>query len=254
MSNTFDVIVIGAGPAGYVCAIRAAQLGLTVACIERYRNAEGKGALGGTCLNVGCVPSKTLLDSSHKYAEVAEEFAAHGIGVSGLKLDVPAMIERKNGIVKQLTGGIAALFKANGVTPLFGAGRLLAGRKVEFTDHEGEQRILEAEHVVLATGSEAIDIPVAPIDGKAIVDSTGALDLDKVPKRLGVIAGQRVAPTGFGSRADGGHGRISGHDGSADRQGGTQGTDQAGARHPYGLPGYRQSGAARQGRGDLSGR
>jgi len=187
MSNTFDVIVIGAGPAGYVCAIRAAQLGLTVACIERYRNAEGKSALGGTCLNVGCVPSKTLLDSSHKYAEVAEEFAAHGIGVSGLKLDVPAMIERKNGIVKQLTGGIAALFKANGVTPLFGTGRLLAGRKVEFTDHEGEQRILEAEHVVLATGSAPIDIPVASVDGKAIVDSTGALDLDKVPKRLGVI-------------------------------------------------------------------
>src|SRR5690606_2832312 len=117
MSKTFDVIVIGAGPAGYVCAIRAAQLGLSVACIERYRNAEGKGALGGTCLNVGCVPSKTLLDSSHRYAQV-NDLTDHGIAISGVKLDVPAMLARKDRIVTQLTGGIAALFKANGVTSL----------------------------------------------------------------------------------------------------------------------------------------
>lgn len=187
MSKTFDVIVIGGGPAGYVCAIRAAQLGLSVACIERYRNAEGKGVLGGTCLNVGCVPSKALLDSSHKFAEVTDGLAQHGIAVSGVKLDVPALIERKNGIVKQLTGGIAMLFKANGVTALFGTGHLLAGRKVEFTDHEGNSEILEAGHVVLATGSRSIDIPVAPVDGKTIVNSTGALELDSVPKRLGVI-------------------------------------------------------------------
>ena len=187
MSKTFDVIVIGAGPAGYVCAIRAAQLGMSVACIERYRNAEGKGALGGTCLNIGCVPSKALLDSSHKYAEVAHGLAHHGIAVSGVKLDVPALIERKNAIVKQLTGGIAMLFKANGVTSLFGSGQLLAGRKVEFTDHDGNTETLEAGHVVLATGSRPIDIPVAPLDGKTIINSTGALELDTVPKRLGVI-------------------------------------------------------------------
>lgn len=186
MSKTFDVIVIGAGPAGYVCAIRAAQLGLSVACIERYRNAEGKGALGGTCLNVGCVPSKTLLDSSHRYAQV-NDLTDHGIAISGVKLDVPAMLARKDRIVTQLTGGIAALFKANGVTSLFGSGRLLAGRKVEFTDHEGNTEILEAGNVVLATGSQSIDISVAPVDGKTIINSTGALELAQVPKRLGVI-------------------------------------------------------------------
>lgn len=187
MSNSFDVIVIGGGPAGYVCAIRAAQLGLSVACIERYRNAEGQSVLGGACLNVGCVPSKTLLDSSHRYEQAAHELSAHGIGVSGLKLDVPTMIGRKNAIVKQLTGGIAALFKANGVTPLYGAGKLLAGRRVEFTGHDGEVRVLEAANVVLATGSQPIDIPVAPVDGKVILNSTAALDLERVPKRLGVI-------------------------------------------------------------------
>lgn len=187
MSTTFDVIVIGAGPAGYVCAIRAAQLGLSVACIERYRNAEGKGALGGTCLNIGCVPSKALLDSSHKYAEVAQGLAHHGIAVNGVKLDVPALIQRKDGIVKQLTGGIATLFKANGVTPLFGSGQLLAGRKVEFTGHDGKREILEAGNVVIATGSRPIDIGVAPVDDKAIINSTGALELGAVPRRLGVI-------------------------------------------------------------------
>lgn len=187
MSTTYDVIVIGAGPAGYVCAIRAAQLGLSVACIERYRNAEGQGALGGTCLNVGCVPSKALLDSSHKYAEVVHGLGHHGIAVSGVSCDVPAMIRRKNGIVNQLTGGIATLFKANGVTALFGSGRLLAGRKVEFTDHDGKTSVLEAGHVVIATGSRPIDIPVAPVDGKTIINSTGALELEAVPKRLGVI-------------------------------------------------------------------
>ncbi|MFZ5654592.1 MAG: dihydrolipoyl dehydrogenase [Pseudomonadota bacterium] len=187
MSNSFDVIVIGGGPAGYVCAIRAAQLGLSVACIERYRNAEGQGVLGGTCLNIGCVPSKTLLDSSHRYEQAAHELSAHGIGVTGIKLDVPTMIGRKNAIVKQLTGGIAALFKANGVTPLYGSGKLLAGRKVEFTGHDGAVQVLEAANVVLATGSQPIDIPVAPVDGKVILNSTGALDLERVPKRLGVI-------------------------------------------------------------------
>ena len=187
MNTKYDVVVIGGGPAGYVCAIRAAQLGLSVACIERYRNPEGKAALGGTCLNVGCIPSKTLLDSSQKYAEVSTGLQHHGISASGVKLDVPAMMARKDAIVKQLTGGIAALFKANGVTLLAGSGKLLAGRKVEFTAAEGAVQVLEADHVVLATGSQPIDIPMAPVDDKLIVNSTGALTIDKVPKRLGII-------------------------------------------------------------------
>ena len=187
MSEKYDVIVIGSGPAGYVCAIRAAQLGLKTACIEKYVNRDGKGVNGGTCLNVGCIPSKTLLDSSYKYSEALNGLEAHGIKVKGVDLDVPAMIARKDKIVKQLTGGIAALFKANGVTALYGSGKLLANRQVELTDADGKVEILDAENVVLATGSYPIDIPVAPINGKTIIDSTGALDLDKVPKRLGVI-------------------------------------------------------------------
>lgn len=187
MSEKYDVIVIGSGPAGYVCAIRAAQLGLKTACIEKYVNRDGKGVNGGTCLNVGCIPSKTLLDSSYKYAEVLNGLESHGIGVSSVKLDVPAMIARKDKIVKQLTGGIAALFKANGVTALYGSGKLLSGRQIELTDADGSTSVLDADNVVLATGSQAIDIPVAPINGKTIIDSTGALELDKVPKRLGVI-------------------------------------------------------------------
>ena len=187
MSEKYDVIVIGSGPAGYVCAIRAAQLGLKTACIEKYVNRDGKGVNGGTCLNVGCIPSKTLLDSSYKYAEVLSGLSGHGIGIKGVDLDVPAMIARKDKIVSQLTGGIAALFKANGVTALYGSGKLLSGRQVELTDAEGKTQVLDADNVVLATGSQAIDIPVAPVNGKTIIDSTGALDLDKVPKRLGVI-------------------------------------------------------------------
>src|SRR5690606_27959242 len=187
MSDKFDVIVIGAGPAGYVCAIRAAQLGLKVACIEKMQNAEGKGVNGGTCLNVGCIPSKALLDSSYKYWEVSKGLEKHGISVKGVGLDVPAMIERKDAIVKQLTTGIAGLFKANGVTSLFGSGKLLAERKVEYTDSNGKVTILEADNVVIASGSSPIDIPVAPVDGDVIINSTGALELQAVPARLGVI-------------------------------------------------------------------
>ena len=130
MSEKYDVIVIGSGPAGYVAAIRAAQLGLKTACIEKWRNEEGKGVNGGTCLNVGCIPSKALLDSSYKYHEAKDDFKVHGITSKGIEIDVPSMIARKAQIVKQLTGGIAALFKANGVTGLYGTGKLLAGRKV----------------------------------------------------------------------------------------------------------------------------
>ena len=187
MSEKYDVVVIGSGPAGYVAAIRAAQLGLKTACIEKWQTTAGKGVNGGTCLNVGCIPSKALLDSSHKYHEAKEDLTVHGISSQGVTIDVGAMLERKNKIISQLTGGIAGLFKANGVTPLYGTGKLLAGKKIEFIDNDGKETILQADNVILASGSLPIEIPVAPVDGKLIVDSTGALEIDKVPKRLGVI-------------------------------------------------------------------
>ncbi|MCK9708107.1 FAD-dependent oxidoreductase [Pseudomonas syringae] len=187
MSQKFDVVVIGAGPGGYVAAIKAAQLGLKTACIEKYQDKEGKLALGGTCLNVGCIPSKALLDSSWKFYEAKNGFSVHGISTSELNIDVPAMIGRKSTIVKGLTGGVASLFKANGVTTLQGHGKLLAGKKVELTAADGTVEIIEADHVILASGSRPIDIPPAPVDQKVIVDSTGALEFQQVPQRLGVI-------------------------------------------------------------------
>lgn len=183
----YDLVVIGSGPGGYVCAIRAAQLGLSVLCIEKGRNKFDKPMFGGTCLNVGCIPSKALLDTSHKYAEAQHHFATHGIAVKQLSIDVPAMIGRKDEVVKQLTGGIGQLFKANGVQSVEGAGRVLAGKKVEITRAEGNTETVEAESVVIATGSVPIDIPPAPVDQQFIVDSTGALEFQSVPKRLGVI-------------------------------------------------------------------
>ena len=187
MSQKFDVVVIGAGPGGYVAAIKAAQLGLKTACIEKYQDKDGKTALGGTCLNVGCIPSKALLDSSWKYHEAQDGFAVHGISTKGVSIDVPAMVGRKNTIIKNLTGGVAGLFKANGVTLLEGHGKLLAGKKVEVTDKDGKTSVVEAENVILASGSRPIDIPPAPVDQDVIVDSTGALEFQAVPKKLGVI-------------------------------------------------------------------
>ena len=187
MSEKYDVIVIGSGPAGYVAAIRAAQLGLKTACIEKWQNAAGKGVNGGTCLNVGCIPSKALLDSSYKYHEAKEDLQIHGISAKEVTIDVAGMLKRKDKIISQLTGGIAGLFKANGVVPLYGTGKLLSGKRVELTDNEGEITVLETENVILASGSLPIEIPVAPVDGNLIVDSTGALEIDSVPKRLGVI-------------------------------------------------------------------
>ena len=187
MSDKYDVVVIGSGPAGYVAAIRAAQLGLKTACIEKWQNDEGKGVNGGTCLNVGCIPSKALLDSSYKYHEAKEDLGIHGISTKGVAMDIPAMLARKNKIINQLTGGIAGLFKANGVTALYGTGKLLAGKKVELTSNDGAVSVIEAGNVILASGSLPIDIPVAKVDGDLIVDSTGALEIGEVPKRLGVI-------------------------------------------------------------------
>lgn len=188
MSDKYDVIVIGGGPGGYVAAIRCAQLGLNVACIEKRINKQGAPALGGTCLNVGCIPSKALLDSSWKYYETKGAMAEHGIKLGKVTLDLDAMHARKDTIVKNLTGGIAQLFKANKVTWLQGAGELKSGKQVSFTPADGgDEQSLSADHIVLAAGSVPVEIPPAPIDQKVIVDSTGALDLPKVPKRLGVI-------------------------------------------------------------------
>jgi dihydrolipoamide dehydrogenase len=189
MSTHYDVIVIGGGPGGYAAAIRCAQLGLNTACVEKRINKQGEPALGGTCLNVGCIPSKALLDSSWKFHEAKEAFAEHGIGVSKVDIDIKKMIARKDGIVSKLTGGIAALFQANKVTWLQGDGYLKAGKQVEFSPLEGKGRTetLSADNIILAAGSVPVDIGVAPVDNKLVLDSTGALDLTEVPKRLGVV-------------------------------------------------------------------
>ncbi|MCD8521027.1 MAG: dihydrolipoyl dehydrogenase [Saccharospirillaceae bacterium] len=187
MSKKFDVVVIGGGPAGYVAAIRCAQLGLNTACIDKWLSKDGKAVFGGTCLNVGCIPSKALLDTSHKYEEAKEKLSLHGISVGEVSIDIAAMLKRKDQIVKNLTMGVATLFKANGVTPFEGTGKLLAGKKVEFTGHSGTAEILEADHVIIATGSVPVNIPPAPLTEGVIVDSTGALEFSEVPKRLGVI-------------------------------------------------------------------
>ena len=181
------MIVIGSGPAGYVCAIRCAQLGLTTAVVEQNVNEQAQPLLGGTCLNVGCIPSKALLDSSHRYAEAAGHLSDHGIGVDGVSLDVAGMMARKDKIVSQLTGGVSGLLKANGVSVITGSAVLLAGRQVEVTDASGEKSIHTAGNIVLAAGSEPAAIPPAPVDGDRIVDSTGALCFEAVPERLGVI-------------------------------------------------------------------
>jgi dihydrolipoamide dehydrogenase len=186
-AKKFDIIIIGAGPAGYVCAIRAAQLGLKVACVDAFKGKDGKQALGGTCLNVGCIPSKALLDSSRQFWNLAHNLPAHGITVENPKVDMAAFIGRKDKIVKQFTGGVALLFKSNKVTPFFGTGKLLKGNKVEVSGNDGGKQTLEAANVIIATGSVPIELPFAKFDGKTIIDNAGALDLDKLPKRLGVI-------------------------------------------------------------------
>jgi dihydrolipoamide dehydrogenase len=187
MSESFDVIVIGGGPAGYPAAIRAGQNRMSVACIDEWKNRDGSTAFGGTCLNAGCIPSKALLESTELYHRAQHEFAAHGVGIDGLRFDVAAMQKRKAGIVKQSTQGILQLFKGADVTPLTGHGRLLAGRKVEFTAQDGTKRTLQAKHIVLAAGSEPMPLRGVAFDGDRIVDSWGALEFTEVPKRLCVI-------------------------------------------------------------------
>jgi dihydrolipoamide dehydrogenase len=187
MSRKFDVVVIGAGPGGYIAAIRAAQHGMSVACIDEWKNRDGKHAFGGTCLNAGCIPSKAMLESSELYHRAGHEFKKHGIQTGELGLDIAAMQKRRAGIVRQLTGGISGLFKANKVEGLVGHGKLLAGKKVEFTPLDGDAEVLEAKYVILASGSVPIELPFAKFDGKTIIDSWDAVELDAVPGRLGVI-------------------------------------------------------------------
>ena len=188
MAEKFDLIVIGGGPGGYVAAIRAAQLGLKAACIDKFTGKDGKPAPGGTCLNVGCIPSKALLDSSKHYHHLQHDFSAHGISVKDAAIDVATMMARKDGIVKKLTGGVTQLFKGNKITSYHGKGRLLAGKQVEVTPADGGAvQLLEADNIILASGSVPIQIPNVEFDGKHIVDNVGALDFDSVPATLGVI-------------------------------------------------------------------
>ena len=183
----FDVVVIGGGPAGYVAAIRSAQLGLKTACIEEYVDAKNNPTFGGTCLNVGCIPSKALLDSSHRYQEATSHLKIHGIEVGSVALDIPAMMKRKNDIVAKLTGGIGGLFAANKVTPIAGRGKVLADSKVQITNIEGKKEIIESKNIIIASGSSPIEIGSAIFNDTNILDSTGALEIDKVPETLGVI-------------------------------------------------------------------
>jgi dihydrolipoyl dehydrogenase len=192
MTQTFDVVVIGAGPGGYVAAIRCAQLGLNTACIDEWENSKGKASLGGTCLNVGCIPSKALLESSENFERVAHKYSAHGITVEGLSVDIPVMISRKEKIVAAFTSGIAMLFKKNKVTSIHGRGMLVkdknsgGNRRVTIQSGDKEETV-EAKYVIIATGSAPRQLPFVSIDNKCVLDNEGALALAEAPERLGII-------------------------------------------------------------------
>jgi dihydrolipoamide dehydrogenase len=183
----YDVVVIGGGPGGYVAAIKASQLGLKTACVEFDEDSSGKVKLGGTCLNVGCIPSKSLLDSSYKFQQISESFDEHGIKVSKPSYDLSKMMKRKDGIVTKLTGGVAHLFKHNKVESIHGKGKLISANEVEVTKAKGKKEILKAKNIILATGSRPINIPSVPWNGTTVVGSSGALEFNKTPKKLAII-------------------------------------------------------------------
>jgi len=188
MSKPYDVIVVGAGPAGYVAAIRCAQLGLATACVDNWRDKDGKPALGGTCLNAGCIPSKALLETSEIYEKARQEYAGHGIDIKQMEFDLGRMMARKDRIVTELTQGIAALFKSHRIDWIQGRGRLLANKHVDVTAPDGSaSQTLAADNVILAAGSKPRGFAEVPLTDGYIVDSSGALALDAVPRRLGII-------------------------------------------------------------------
>ncbi len=189
MSQEFDVVVIGAGPGGYIAAIRAAQLGMKVACIDEWKNADGGPAPGGTCTNVGCIPSKALLQSSENYEHARLHFADHGIGVKGLTLDVGTMVARKDAVVKQNNDGILYLFKKNKVSFFHGRGSFAAAKDgaYQITVDGAKKEQLTAKHVVVATGSNARALPGADFDEDRILSNDGALRIGDVPRKLGLI-------------------------------------------------------------------
>ncbi len=188
MSKQFDVLVIGGGPGGYVAAIRAAQLGFSVACCESnpYADPKGEPRLGGTCLNVGCIPSKALLHTSHLFEEAGHSFPDQGITVGTPKIDVAKMMGRKSGVVTQLTSGIKGLFKKNKVTQLNGHGSFVGQGAAGWQVKVGDE-VVEAKQVIIATGSKARHLPTIPVDNKIVCDNIGALEIDSVPKKLAII-------------------------------------------------------------------
>ncbi len=187
MADKYDVIVIGAGPAGYVAAIRAAQLGLKTACVEQWINKQDKPALGGTCLNVGCIPSKALLESTELYDQAVHGFADLGINCGEINIDVPKMIARKDSIVSELTGGIEMLFKANKIDWLQGSGHVTAEKQVSVTARDGSASVHSTDNIIIATGSTPVELGITPLHGDIVVDSSGALDWEEVPGKICVI-------------------------------------------------------------------
>ena len=184
--KAFDVVVIGGGPGGYIAAIRAAQLGFNTACIDDWRGADGKPALGGTCTNVGCIPSKALLQSSENFEQAGHHFAEHGVKVKGLELDLAQMMKRKDKVVKSNNDGIVYLFKKNKITFFHGHGSFVRSGSDGY-EISVEKDALTAKHVIVATGSDPRALPGADFDEKLILSNTGALAMGEVPKRLGVI-------------------------------------------------------------------
>jgi dihydrolipoamide dehydrogenase len=186
MSEQYDVIIVGGGPGGYVAAIRAAQLGLSTLCVDNFIGKDGKAALGGTCLNIGCIPSKALLDSSKNFAHMQHDYKNHGISFDNAQIDVATMIGRKDKIVKQFTGGIAALFKANKVKAIHATGTLIGNNQVKLTQGD-KTTTVEGKNIIIATGSTPFSIPNVEIDNQMIVDNEGALNIEVTPKKLGII-------------------------------------------------------------------